>query len=203
MVHYEYMKKVLGISLAVLFVGALVLFFSQKKSEPLPVAPVEKVSVDGVGTPEGAAVESGMKSLRELASSNRHVECQIRYEQGGTEEPIEGTFFTSQGKLRGDFVVPAPEFGGVIISSMIVDTEMLFVWTDINGEMIGFKSDLATGDVAVKTKEPVPLDVPVQYSCNEWAAIDMSVFVPPTTVTFTDTDASLQEGMEYGTVFSE
>lgn len=197
------MKKIL-IVLPLIILGLAALWLLvQTQSEPVVSPPAEEVSVDGVGVPEGAELVSGTDSLITLSRQGKDFECQVRFEQGGAEQPIEGTFFTSEGKLRGDFIVPAPEFGGVIVSSMVLDTDMLFVWSDINGELLGFKSDRTTGDVSIKTKEPVPLEAPVQYSCAPWTAIDMSIFVPPTNVTFTDTEASLQEGMEYGTIFSQ
>jgi hypothetical protein len=196
------MKKAFGVA-AIILVAFCVWYFSSKQTNTPQTEPVEEVSVDGVGVPEGKELTSGTDSLLGLSTQGKDLECQIRFEQGGTEDPIEGTFFTSQGKLRGDFIVPAPEFGGVVVSSMILDTDMLFVWSDINGEVLGFKSDRTTQDVSIKTKEPVPLETPVQYSCGEWSALDMSVFVPPATITFTDVEASLEEGMEYGTILSE
>lgn len=186
------------IIVGIIALGALVWFKGEK-----PVAvieEVEQVSVEGVGTPEGKEPISGIETLATLAKQGKSLECQIVLERGEAEGNIEGTYFTHEGKLRGDFMVPAPDLGGKIISSMIVDTDMLFVWTTIEEQIIGFKSDLTVRDNSIPTKEPIALDESVKYTCTEWEAVDGSVFVPPATVTFTDADASVKAGMEYGTI---
>lgn len=182
----------------IIALGALVLFRGER---PAAVTEeVEQVNVEGVGIPEGKKPLSGIGSIASLATQGKSLECQVVFERSETEGSIEGTYFTHQGKLRGDFMVPAPEFGGKILSSMIVDTDMLFVWTTIENEMIGFKSDLTTRDKTVLTKEPVPLDTPIKYTCTEWEGVDGSVFIPPTNIIFSDADTSVKAGMEYGVI---
>jgi hypothetical protein len=182
----------------IIILGLYVWFNSEK--ENTVTTEVEQVNIEGVGTPAGKEPMSGMNSLRALAAEGKSLECQVVLERTEAEGNIEGTYFTHQGKLRGDFVVPAPEFGGTIVSSMIVDTDMLFVWTTIEEQTLGFKTDLTTRDEAIPTKEPVSLDANVKYTCTEWTAVDGSVFLPPATVQFTDSDASVKAGMEYGTL---
>lgn len=161
---------------------------------------VEQVSVDGVGTPDGK-LESGVGTLTELAAKGSDLECQIVYEQAGAEGDVEGTFFTSKGNYRGDFMVPAAEFGGKILSSMIVGNNSMYVWSTINNDTFGFKTDVASAQSnKVDAKEPVPLDQTVKYSCVEWTEVDGSVFVPPANVTFKDLNAVINAGMEYGTM---
>ena len=161
---------------------------------------VEQVSVDGVGTPKGALV-SGVGTLTELAAKGDDLECQVVYEQAGAEGDVEGTFFTSKGNYRGDFMVPAAEFGGKILSSMIVGNNSMYVWSTINNDTFGFKTDVASAaSNKVDAKEPVPLDTPVKYSCVDWSEVDGSVFVPPADVTFQDLNAVIDAGMEYGTM---
>ncbi len=185
------------IILAIIALGAFVWFSGDKQNTV--TEEVEQINVEGVGAPAGKEPMSGIESLQSLARQGKSLECQIILERSKAEGSIEGTYFTHKGKLRGDFMVPAPEFGGKIVSSMIVDTDMLFVWTTIENQTIGFKSDLTTRSTSVPTKEPVALDTPVKYTCTEWETVDGSVFVPPTDIKFTDTDVSVKAGMEYGT----
>lgn len=164
---------------------------------------VEQVSVDGVGIPADKQPFSGIGSLSELQNQQKDLECQVVYEQED-EKRIEGTYFTSKGSLRGDFVVPAPEFGGTIVSSMIVGGNAMYVWSKIGDDTFGFKSDVTNEETAsVDTKEPVPLDAEVKYTCTEWTEVDGSVFVPPVDVEFQDLNAVMEAGMEYGTVQGE
>ncbi len=186
------------ILLVIILLGTFV--WSQHKDQVTVTQEVEQVSVEGVGILEGKVPVSGVDTLAALAAQGNDLECQIIQERSAIEGNIEGTYFTHKGKMRGDFMVPAPEFGGKIVSSVIVDTDLLFVWTTINGETLGFKSDLTARDASIPTKEPIALDQSVKYTCTTWDAVDGSVFIPPTTVTFTDTAASVHRGMEYGTL---
>jgi hypothetical protein len=182
--------------LAILF--ALFSIFGTKKASQSNEQ-VEQVSVEGVGVPEGKIPFSGIDTLASLQVQGKDLECQVVYEHLSSSEAIEGTYFTSKGSLRGDFVVPAPEFGGTIISSMIVGGSSMYVWSKIGDDTFGFKSDTTKTD-SVDTKEPVPLDAQVKYTCTQWDNVDGSVFVPPADVTFKDLGSVIEAGMEYGTV---
>lgn len=197
------MKKTLIVSvvvavLAVLF--AWVSIFGTKKDVQTNEN-VEQVSVEGVGEPEGKQF-SGIDTLTSLQAQGKDLECQVVYEQVGEGVPIEGTYFTSKGNLRGDFMVPAPDFNGKIVSSMIVGGSSMYVWSKIGGDTFGFKSDI-TNDTKVDSNEPVPLDAEVKYTCTEWENVDGSVFVPPADVTFKDLGATINAGMEYGVLEGE
>lgn len=176
---------------------ALVLLFGRTKA-PVVSQNVEQVSVEGVGTPEGKPI-SGTGTLRDLAGQGKDLECQVVYEQADTDSNVEGTYFTSNGNARGDFMVPAPEFGGKILSSMIVGGNSMYVWSKIENNTFGFKSDLTNVDTKqIDTKEPVPLTAAVKYTCTDWGMVDGSVFVPPADVSFKDLNAVIDAGMEDG-----
>lgn len=198
------MKKGLIIVVIIGLLAALfawVSIFGNKKDAQTNTD-VEQVSVDGVGIAEGKQPFSGVDSLASLQAQGKNLECQVVYEQKGVEGATEGTYFTSNGNLRGDFVVPAPEFGGTIVSSMIVGGSSMYVWSTIDGDTFGFKSDI-TNDTKVDSNEPVPLDAQVKYTCTEWENVDGSVFVPPADVTFKDLGAAIDAGMEYGVMEGE
>lgn len=195
------MKKTLIIVLVIALLAAIfawVSIFGTKKDSQSNQQ-VEQVSVDGVGVPEGKKPFSGIDTLASLQAQGKDLECQVVYEQAGESKATEGTYFTSKGNLRGDFVVPAPEFGGTIVSSMIVGGSSMYVWSKIGDDTFGFKSDTTKTD-GIDTKEPVPLDAQVKYTCTEWENVDGSVFVPPADVTFKDLGKVIDAGMEYGTM---
>jgi hypothetical protein len=76
----------------------------------------------------------------------------------------------------------------------------VYVWSKIGEETYGFRSDknVPAGDGRVDSKEPIPTDAEVRYSCTPWEIVDGSVFVPPSTVEFKDLNELLKSGMEYG-----
>ena len=163
---------------------------------------VEQVSVEGVGVPEGKQPFSGVDTLANLQAQGKDLECQIVYEQAGENKATEGTYFTSRGSLRGDFVIPSPDLGGTIVSSMIVGGSSMYVWSTIGSDTFGFKSDISN-ETEIERNEPVPLDAQVKYTCTDWENVDGSVFVPPADVTFKDLGAVMEAGMEYGVLEGE
>jgi hypothetical protein len=195
------MKKsliILGVILLVIAATATVAIFGRTKEKPMTKG-VEEVSVEGVGAPEGQKPLSGIGTLKDLQSKNMDLECRIVYTRTPAEGNIEGTLFVSKGNLRGDFMVPAPEFGGKILSSMIVGGQSLYVWSKIDKNTFGFKSDIAAQKTKqIDTKEPIKLDVLVNYSCYDWVTGDGSVFVPPADVSFKDLGTVVEEGGESG-----
>ncbi|HEY0964507.1 MAG TPA: hypothetical protein VGE31_01785 [Candidatus Paceibacterota bacterium] len=193
------MKYSVVITLAVVAiivaVFAIIVLIAKPGSEVTTV--VEDVATEGVGTKDVEAL-TGTDSLLALQAMNKNLECQIIYTANDGKE-VEGTYFISEGKMRGDFLVPAPEFGGELLSSIIVDGPMMYVWSQIGDETYGFKSDRNTPpkDRRVESKEPVPLDTDVKYSCTDWQEVDGSVFVPPQTVEFKDLGSMIEAGGEF------
>lgn len=185
------------VSLLVIVVAVVTLFF-KNQSEPEVTDKVGLVAIEGVAVPEGEETFSGVDTLLGLQAMNQSLECQVVFDQPG--DAIEGTLFSNQGNIRTDFLVPAPEFGGKILSSMIVGGGAMYVWSEIDGQLFGFKTSVQQRQAnGVGTREPVPLDAEIRYTCSPWDVVDGSVFIPPTTVSFQDASAAIDAGMEYGT----
>jgi hypothetical protein len=182
--------------LIIIVAAAFFYFGSLKKNSPTPATNIETVQVDGVGTVADKEPFSGLGTLTSLQAMQQDIECQIVYSKEGQKD-TEGTYFVSEGKIRGDFIVSAVELGGDIVSSLILDGQKLYVWSKIDNETFGFVSDRA-GEKKIDGNEPVPLDVDVKYSCTEWTNVDRSIFVPPTNVEFKDLNNIINTGMEYG-----
>lgn len=194
------MKKAFIIIVIIAVTAALftwVSIFGSKKDTQIKTD-IEQVSVEGVGVPEGKQAFSGVDTLASVQTKGKDLECQIVYEQANEGGVIEGTYFTSRGNVRGDFIVPAPDFGSTVVSSMIVDGSSLYVWSKIGDDTFGFKSDI-TNKSEIDSNEPVPLDAQVKYTCTQWENVDGSVFVPPVDVVFKDLRRVIDSGMEYGT----
>jgi hypothetical protein len=143
---------------------------------------------------------SGVGSLTALQLRDANLECQITYAPDESKAATVGNYFVSRGKIRGDFIMMAPELGNEVVSSIIVDSTNTYYWSVIDGSSFGLKMPNDTGAEvqAAEKREPVPMDANVRYVCTPWPIVDNSIFVPPTNVTFQDFGALMQAGMEYG-----
>lgn len=204
------MKKFLGVGVLVaLVVGTLSLYmlFKDDTSEVVS-APVAEL-IPQKETVQEVTPIAGTDTLQSLLALGQNLECTIAYTLTleGKPSVTEGTYFTSRGRMRGDFLVPGMVGGSV--SSMILADDVLYSWTEIEGEKYGMKitlRDLAqskTTEGAPGANEAVPLDTAVAYDCKPWLALDGSVFEVPTDVLFKDYKDIISVGMEYGTSYEE
>jgi hypothetical protein len=146
----------------------------------------------------------GNGSLESLRLLNKDLECVISYVKSDETSTIEGTYFVSEGNLRADFLTESPDLAGQVLSSMIINENMMYVWSEIEGELYGMKKDLSLKlDSSSDMGEPVSLDQGVKYNCKAWENVDRTVFVPPSNVLFRDMGEIIKTGMEYGTVYKE
>lgn len=148
---------------------------------------------------------NGTDTLQGLMALNRDLECVITYVPNEYESAVTGTYFVSNGSVRGDFLLRSTELGGQVLSSIIIAENTFYSWSTINGESYGVKVDMTLFDSAAVegVKEPVPQDATIEYTCKAWELVDGSVFVPPRDVLFQDYAAVMQTGMEYGTIYNE
>jgi hypothetical protein len=202
-------KKILWLSIVVLAVAVIAFalnFFSDSPKENIDNSLDEKVLPQKeVPFQENLA---GTGSMDYLMSRGENLECNIIYEAAGVGgQAIEGTYFTSRERLRGDFLVP--DAGAGAVSSMIIKDNEMYTWTEINGEKYGMKVDLDTlnktkeSEDNLQVKEAVPLDAAIKYDCKVWENVDGSVFEAPTDIIFKDFAEIRNTGMEFGTSYEE
>jgi hypothetical protein len=196
--------SVAGVVVLILFLYAL---FGADRTSDTATSTTEPSSaeqqvVEETKTPQ---VLTGQGAFAELKDLGRNLECRIQYVAEDMTEPVIGTYFVSQGRIRADFEVPAPELGGQIVSSMIYTDEMYYAWSDIDGQLYGVSANIATLDTfdQASLNEPVSADDLVSYECTQWEVVDGSVFEPPADVLFQDLSSILDAGMEYGTIYTE
>ena len=179
-------------------IGVFVVTFGKKDQNQTP-EPVSDVQVDGVGSKKDSEPISGTGTLTELSKRSEDLECQVILERPAAEGNIEGTTFFSRGNMRADFMVPAPDLGGKIVSSMITGGDSMYVWTTINDNTFGFKTSAKSTDKdLIDTKEPVNVNETIRYTCTKWTELDGSVFVPPANVEFKDLEQIIKAGPEDG-----
>lgn len=201
-------KKTLGLSIVVLLVaGAYAMYSLSKKNDE--VKSVQETNTENeVETVKSSASMSGKDSLTALMQRGENLECTIKYDSSELSEgSVEGTYFTSRDRIRGDFTTS--NSGVDSVSSIIMRDSTLYSWTEIEGEKFGMKismdtlEDSKSSENKLEAKEVVPLDSPVTYDCKEWKNLDGSIFEPPTDVIFKDFADIKSTGMEFGTSYEE
>lgn len=151
-----------------------------------------------------AEPRSGVGTLKSLRQLGENVECTIVYSPEGQDVPVEGTYFVSEGNIRGDFLTDSPDLSGKILSSMIVEDATMYMWSEIDGEVYGMKMSLSeAGDSETDTNVPVSLNDDVNYTCKPWKDVDNSIFVPPGDVLFQDLNDLMKAGFEEGVIYEE
>ncbi len=200
------MKKIIifGVASMVLVTTALgFLLFRDTGDDEILDKPVNEQVQIASSTTE--ANTRGNGSLEELMTLNKDLECNIIYRQEFSPDPIEGTYFTHKGMMRGDFILP--ESGLENVSSLILRDDNLYSWSVIAGEAYGMKISLDTlaenkaSTTALATREPVPLSAKVAYDCKKWERVDQSIFELPEAVLFKDYAELTAGGMEDGTTY--
>jgi len=202
------MKNILLFSIVgAVVVGGIALFmiFSSDSEKNVKTDGAEIVQKEKVAE-ETMLPLTGMDSLSAIMALGQNLECTITYNpQVDDESVIEGTYFTSRGRMRGDFVVES--MGSQLVSSVILDTEAMYSWSEIEGNKYGMKMTLSelqnaqADDSLPGANEAVPLDEVVSYDCKPWLVVDGSIFVPPNDIIFTNYGDMINMGMEFGNIY--
>lgn len=195
---------ILGVLAILVAVLAYYMFFAVSPDSKLIN---DQVSVDAekfVQNETSLIPLKGTGTLESLRLLNKNLECTILHTPSNQTASVEGTYFVSEGNIRGDFLTDSPDLSGQILSSVIINETTMYTWTEIEGDMYGTKMNLSTVDETKSlTKQSVSLDSSVKYDCKNWENVDRTVFVPPSEVLFKDVSEIIQTGMEYGTVYEE
>ena len=194
------------IGVAALLLVAWVALFQVDSEEKQGFVNVEESAVaDETASSTESELLAGSGTLRELQQLGRDIECVITYTaDSGTA--TEGTYFVSDGSIRGDFLTDAPDLQGQILSSLIMDERMIYVWSEIEGEQYGMKMLVPENEAAAvepAAETPVSMDEPVTYDCKPWPNVDKTIFVPPSDVLFQDYSELMQAGMQEGVLYEE
>lgn len=201
------MKKViiLGIVSALLAVIAYYMLFTVSPESRLIQEQGSTVTEEASDKEVVVEAPKGTGTLESLRLLNEDLECTILFTPSTQTAAVEGTYFVSDGNIRGDFLTESPDLSGQILSSIIIEGETMYTWSEIEGKAYGMKMDLTTVDgvTADETKQPVSLNEDVRYDCKNWENVDRTVFVPPSDVLFQDMSELMKAGMEEATIYEE
>ena len=148
---------------------------------------------------------SGKGSISSLQNRGGAIECAVVYNPGDMSGVVTGTLFTNSGKVRADFLQSSPDLGEYV-SSIVVLPEIVYSWSEIQGETYGVKMDsevLTDTSSALNPNLPVSFRNEVAYTCDTWGSVDNSVFAPPSDTLFQDFKQVQNSDMEYGTIYEE
>ena len=150
-----------------------------------------------VTTDATAQVSSGM-SMKDLLASVASTKCTVSTSNDKINSS--GVVYVSGGKMRSDFTSvtkEGPLAGKSMLAHMIVDTDMSYMWGE--GEMkVGIK--IARKDILDVTPEngetpanqaAMDMNEKSDFKCEKWT-LDAAEFVPPTSITFNDMSAMMQ-----------
>lgn len=201
-------RKILVISLILAVLLLLLAFWRMSGTTEQTDKPLGN-EVETVASPSEDAEklevnETGKDTMQALLARQENLECTISYKDPNIAAgSSKGTFFTSRGRMRGDFEVN--DGNNKVLSSMIMVDQKMYSWTEIDGQKYGMQVDLSEMEKMEEgkpdTKEPVPLDQQVDYECKSWGSVDSSIFEPPKDIVFTDFGQVMKAGMEYGTSY--
>lgn len=169
------MTKKIGAGIAILIIAIVVYAMfvrGGENNEPLVKEQTQERTEAEVKT------EAEKKSLKDLAMSGKPQKCEFKQAVENSESS--GTYFISNGKVRGDYSISSR--GQNITGHMLMDGSSVYSWTDSQKQ--GFRMEV-TGETDINTNQnqSVNINQQLNYNCEDWR-VDESVFALPKDITF-------------------
>ena len=152
---------------------------TEAQSKATPAASTPKPQTPKV--PTSSSKFAGAGPLANIKAFKESLSCAV--ETTGTYTKRSGIIYVTNGKVRGNF---SGLINGVkTATSMIDDGTYLYAWSD--GAKTGLKliAGSSVSGSAIASRGGIDPAVTLSYACNSWTP-DVTVFVPPAAVTFTD-----------------
>jgi len=126
-------------------------------------------------------MQSSKGSLKSLLTSSQSLQCTFSTQD--ENNPVKGTVYVSNGKMRGDFQTGVME--KIINSHLIVDDNFSYFWTDESKRGIKMENNPLDSTSSAIQPTNQGLDVNQNYNlvCDNWTA-DKTLLTIPTDVTF-------------------
>lgn len=161
-----------GLVIALVVLGAFV--FSNKK---------QTVTQNEMPLADNQTKEGTNASLKELFTSGTSQSCTFNSNTAGNGS---GTVYMTTGHMRGDFNVSYNDM--TTSTHMISDGTTSYIWID--GQPNGFKMAFDSQGQQSNTpnEKAIDMEQKIDYRCSNWTP-DQTMFVPPSTVTFSDMTA--------------
>lgn len=125
---------------------------------------------------------SGSTRFKDLQTFETDLACELT-SVSNINGAFSGKVYLSGGKVRGDFDIQ--EAGQLFASSMIMDGNELYFWTDTPIGKMSFKTKAMEAENSTATNSPVAMDEVVDYNCQPWTKDEM-MFIPPDNLEFSE-----------------
>jgi len=176
---------IISIIAGLLIVGGGIYFISRNPSDSVPTNQTEVESSQTTVNTQNpqAATQSSMK---ELVARGESLECSFAHDVGYSRSS--GVVYIADGKLRGNFSITVASANAQTFEAyMIADGDNSLVWSSLIKQ--GFKIPISKTEPAQGANQGgVDYNQKLDYSCKPWSR-DLSVFVPPAGITFSQTPA--------------
>lgn len=209
------MKKLLVLAIIAVSIVIVAYFMLFRINSADISAPIESAGEDVTGQEEVSEafdeVLVGKSTLSSLSLLGKDLECTFLYKQDDSvaSSGVEGTYFVSGDDIRVDMLTESPDLNGQILTSMITNDSMVYIWSEIEGDTYGLKMSLEKFKSSEDSEnsslsQPISMDSEVvSYDCKSWSSVDRTVFLPPSDVLFQDYSALMQAGMEEAVLYEE
>ncbi len=169
--------------------------------EPKPASETSMKVTDDKVMQDETSSDSFVGNFMDLISSGKTVMC--TWQSDSEDSKMTGTTYVDGDRMSAEYIVTADN--QTMVSNMVGDGTMMYFWTTVEGQVMGYKMDYSKFEETVKPEldtempaSPTKVDSPVDqvmgdytYDCSPWT-VDASVFALPTDVTFMDMNLMLQ-----------
>jgi hypothetical protein len=125
----------------------------------------------------------GFGSIQDLIALKQNLTCSISLGVSGVTRS--GTMYIGPGLMRGDFF--ATLSGEPAVTSMIDNTTSLYVWSTAKSTGLQLSASVSANGSAIATAGGIDPQTKFNYYCQPVQPINVSVFEPPTDVSFSST----------------
>lgn len=157
---------IIGGIIGILIISVAIVLFSQDNAG-------NKGNLGLVPTAAVSPVISKGQTYQEFLSSGKSEMCTFTLDSGG--KSTNGTVYAANGKIRADFTIPLEN--GTFQQHMLVDSYVVYLWTNVNSAGIKFFAKDKTPNDTFKSL--------TNYDCTPWTT-NLSVFDLPASVIFTE-----------------
>lgn len=171
-----------------LLIGAATYIFSGKLAE----APADMANIIDENQMSDSMEDSlnesrplmGSATFKNLQTFDQDLVCKLT-SVSNINGAFTGKVYLSGANVRGDFDIQ--EAGQLFASSMIMDGDEMYFWTDTPIGKMSFKTRTTNVDDSSPTtnNSPIAMEEEVNYDCQSWTR-DEAMFVPPEGLEFTE-----------------
>ena len=186
----------IGVAVLIVVIGAGV-WFTQHKSDG-GAAPHTEVAE----TPQTESARAVHASFNELLASKAAQKCTFSRSDDFAQST--GVSYIAQGVVRTDATITFARTGAISRTSTLVTPDTMYEWDGESGKGMKMSTSMmkSQGDTAPKAQDgtasafkDINLAQEYDYQCEPWT-VDQSLLTPPTTVSFTDPSAMMQNMMK-------